>query len=92
VWNIAREKGPVTRSAARARPPLGCVGNVSPSELALPLRRARELLGREINPILYATREFEKKRGAKDRLLSRALTGPKLWVLGNEEELGQAAR
>jgi predicted nucleotidyltransferase len=68
------------------------VGDVSPSELARPLRRAREFLGREINPILYATREFEKKRGAKDRLLSRALTGPKLWVLGNEEELGQAAR
>jgi predicted nucleotidyltransferase len=68
------------------------VGDVSPSELALPLRRARDLLGREINPILYATREFEKKRAAKDRLLSRALTGPKLWVLGNEEELGQAAR
>jgi DNA-binding transcriptional ArsR family regulator len=68
------------------------VGDVSASELALPLRRARERLGREIHPILYATREFKQTRGAKDRLLSRALSGPKLWVLGNEEALGQAAR
>ena len=34
-------------------------------ELALPLRRARELLGREINPTVYTPAEFRKKQAAK---------------------------
>jgi DNA-binding transcriptional ArsR family regulator len=67
------------------------VGQVSPAELALPLRRARELLGREINPTVYASAEFERKRAAKDPFLSRVLESPKLFVLGSSNELDEAA-
>src|SRR5476649_333676 len=35
------------------------IGPVLPMDLALPLRHARELLGREINPTLYTPAEFE---------------------------------
>ncbi|MBI3840327.1 MAG: helix-turn-helix domain-containing protein [Planctomycetia bacterium] len=67
------------------------VGTVSPAELAVPLRRARELLGREINPTVYTPAEFDKKRKAKDHFLTRVLNKPKLIVLGNSDELGKAA-
>ena len=67
------------------------VGAVSPSELALPLRQACELLGRQINPMVYTPAEFNKKRAAKDHFLRQVLDKPKLFVLNNGDELGKAA-
>ena len=67
------------------------VGTALPAELALPLRRARDLLGREINPTVYTPAEFNRKRAAKDHCLTQVLSKPKLFVLGNEKELGKAA-
>jgi predicted nucleotidyltransferase len=55
------------------------VGQVSPPELALPLRRARELA------------EFSKKQAANDPFLKQVLDKPKLFVLGNKDELGKVA-
>lgn len=66
------------------------IGAVSPAELALPLRHARELLGREINPTVYTPTEFAKKRASKDHFLTRVLDKPKLFVLGKKDELGKA--
>ena len=63
------------------------VGTVSPAELAIPLRHARELLGREINPTVYTPAEFAKKRRAKDHFLTRVLDKPRLFVLGSSDEL-----
>lgn len=63
------------------------IGIVSPVELSLPLRRARELLGREINPTVYTPAEFKKKKSAKDHFLTQVLDKPKLFVIGNESEL-----
>ena len=67
------------------------IGQVSPKELALPLRGARELLGREINPTVYTQVEFDKKRAANDPFLKQVLDKPKLFVLGNKDELGKVA-
>jgi DNA-binding transcriptional ArsR family regulator len=67
------------------------VGSVSPADLALPLRCAREQLGREINPTVYSVAEFKRKRAAKDHFPSQVLTSPRLIVLGSEEELGKAS-
>ncbi len=65
------------------------VGDASPAELAVPLRRARELLGREINPTVYTQAEFGRKRAAGDHFLMQVLDKPKLFVLGNSHELGK---
>ena len=65
------------------------VGSASPSALALPLRRAREVLGREINPTVYSPAEFARKRMENDHFLTQVLTKPKLLVLGSEDELGK---
>jgi DNA-binding transcriptional ArsR family regulator len=60
------------------------VGQVSPKDLALPLRRARDLLGRNINPTVYTPDEFDKKRAASDPFLKQVLGRPKLFVLGKQ--------
>jgi hypothetical protein len=39
------------------------IGTVPSPDLALSVRRARDLLGREINPTTYTPAEFSKKRG-----------------------------
>jgi predicted nucleotidyltransferase len=67
------------------------VGSVAPAELALPLRHAREILGREINPTVYTLAEFNKKRAAKDHFLTRVLDKSKLFVIGSKNELGEVA-
>jgi len=68
------------------------VGTLRLADLALSLRRARDLLSREINPTTYTLAEFNKKRAAKDHFLTNVLSKPKLFILGDENELGQAAR
>jgi len=66
------------------------IGSISPSELALPLRRAREWLGREINPKVYTPAEFKRKRAGKDHFLTQVLSAPKLFVLGDSHGLEKA--
>lgn len=66
------------------------IEKVPPSDLALPLRHARELLGREINPTVYAPEEFARKRAGKDRFVSEVLAKPRFLVLGNDDDLGLA--
>ena len=68
------------------------IGEVSPVALATPLRRARELLGREINPSVYSPAEFAKKLAAEEHFLMQVLTQPRLIVLGSGDELDKAAR
>jgi predicted nucleotidyltransferase len=67
------------------------IGTASPAELAVALRDAREILGREINPTLYTPTEFDKKRKAKDHFLTRVVGKPKLFVLGSRNELEKPA-
>jgi DNA-binding transcriptional ArsR family regulator len=65
------------------------VGTVTAPDLALSLRRARDLLGRQINPTTYTPAEFYEKREAKDHFLTGVLGKPKLFVLGSDDELGE---
>jgi DNA-binding transcriptional ArsR family regulator len=65
------------------------VGTVPAPDLALSLRRARDLLGRQINPTTYTPAEFYEKRAAKDDFLTGVLGKPKLFVLGSDDELGE---
>lgn len=67
------------------------IGAVAPADLGLPLRRAREALGRQINPTVYSLAEFRRKRAERDPFLTRVLAGPRLLVMGNEDELAKAA-
>lgn len=68
------------------------IGTVPSTDLALSLRHARDLLGREINPTTYTPAEFSKKRAARDPFLTNVLSKPKLFILGDENGLGKPAR
>lgn len=68
------------------------IGTVSPMELALPLRRAGEMLGRDINPTVYKPTEFIARKKARDHFLTRVLEKPKLFVIGGANELGKITR
>lgn len=68
------------------------VGTVPAPDLSLSLRRARDLLGRQINPTIYTPAEFYKKRLAKDHFLTGVLNKPKLFILGSDDELGEVTR
>lgn len=80
------------REESRSDIDLLVVGDVSPVNLAVPLRKARELLGREINPSVYTPAEFAKKRAGKDHFLTRVLDKPMLFVIGGKDELEKITR
>jgi predicted nucleotidyltransferase len=67
------------------------IGTLTPVELAVPLREAREVLGREINPTVYSPAEFREKREAGNPFLTRVLDRPRLFVVGNSHELDTIA-
>ncbi len=65
------------------------VGQLGLADIALPLRRAQESIGREINPKLYRPEEFAKRLAANDHFLKSILKKPKLFVIGTERDLKQ---
>jgi DNA-binding transcriptional ArsR family regulator len=67
------------------------IGTLSPAQLALPLRPASQLLGREINPTIYTAAEFAKKKANKDPFLAQVLKRPKLFIVGTRDDLEKAA-
>jgi predicted nucleotidyltransferase len=51
------------------------------------LEAAGSTLGRPVNPTVYTTSEFRKRRAARNAFLTKVLGLPKLWVVGSENEL-----
>jgi predicted nucleotidyltransferase len=67
------------------------VGTLSFRKLVSGLATAQESLGRELNPSLYSTSEFREKIAADDHFLGRVLEGPRLFVVGDENDLRRLA-
>lgn len=67
------------------------VGSVSFEDVVGASHLARERLGREVNPVVMSKAEFRAKRRARDRFISRVLNEPKLFVMGDADELGESA-
>jgi predicted nucleotidyltransferase len=65
------------------------IGQVSPLDLTVALGEAQNRLLREVTPVIFSREDFVKKLKSKDHFLSRVLDKPKLFVLGNEDELGK---
>ena len=51
------------------------------------LEAASATLGRKINPTLYTREEFNKRLANKNAFVTRVLQQPKVWLIGNEEQL-----
>jgi predicted nucleotidyltransferase len=68
------------------------VGDAGFAETVRLLHPAQRVLGREINPKVYGSREWAEKRAAPDAFLREVLAKPKIFVIGSERELGQSRR
>ena len=51
------------------------------------LERVSRTLGRQVNPTVYSVAEFSKRAKGKNAFITRVLDGPKVWVIGLENDL-----
>jgi DNA-binding transcriptional ArsR family regulator len=63
------------------------IGTVSLRQLSKRLSGLAPRIGREINPHVLTTEEFMRRRKARDHFISTVLNAPKLFVIGNDDEL-----
>jgi predicted nucleotidyltransferase len=63
------------------------VGSIGFRALSARLRRVAAQLGREINPVVFSTAEFAKRKQSGDHFLATVLKAPKLFLIGDEREL-----
>jgi predicted nucleotidyltransferase len=55
------------------------------------LERTSRTLGRKVNPTVYSADEFSKRAREENVFVTRVLEGPKVWVVGSEDDLPVAA-
>jgi len=67
------------------------VGNVTFADVVKNLQGAQKLLGREISPTVYPAEEFKSKVRAKHHFLTSVFKGPKIYLIGDENELRRLA-
>lgn len=67
------------------------IGDVSFAEAVEALGRAQDLIGREVNPSVFPPAEFRTKLAAGNHFLRGVLKGEKIFLIGDERELGRLA-
>ena len=55
------------------------------------LESATATLGRKVNPTLYTPAEMTKRMSQVNAFVTRVLRQPKIWLIGNEEQLNAAS-
>ena len=68
------------------------IGDVTFGEVVQALQPAQETLGREINTTVYPSNEFVEKVSDKNNFLNRVLSGKKIFLIGDNNELARLAR
>jgi predicted nucleotidyltransferase len=86
--------GSIARSQERAGSDVDLlvVGKVTLKDLSPALRRAEGKLGRPVNVSVYTRPDFEKKVREENHFLRTVLDGERLFIIGNERELAEAAQ
>ena len=81
--------GSVARSADDRRSDIDLivVGRISLGDVVSLLSLAEEILGREINPVVYPVAEFRKKVKEDLHFVKTVLEGEKIFLIGDEKEL-----
>ncbi len=64
---------------------------VSLAEIVNALADVQRELGREVNPAVYRAGEFSRKLAEGHQFLSRVVEGPKIFLIGDEDELRKLA-
>lgn len=63
------------------------VGNLGFADAVQVLHPVQVTLQREINPVVYSLEEFRRRAASHDSFIREVLSQPKLFVVGNENEL-----
>lgn len=65
------------------------IGQVELDDVLARLSAPENTLGRTINPTVYSNKEFRKKLEGGNHFLNSVIDGPKVLLIGNEDELGK---
>ena len=65
------------------------VGSMGFADAVRVLHPVQETLQREINPAVYSPDEFHRRTASGDSFIREVLSKPKLFIVGNENELGK---
>ena len=76
-----------SQEGARSDVDLMVIGQVNLRSLSSWLNNATEKIGRDINPHVLKEDEFKKRRNEGDHFLSTVLRSPRLFIIGNDDEL-----
>jgi predicted nucleotidyltransferase len=68
------------------------IGDVSFAEVSEALGQAQKAIGREVNPSVYARGDFRTKLKAKHHFLRTVLSAEKIFLIGDDHELGRLAK
>ena len=68
------------------------IGDTAFAEVVAALSSVQETLAREINPTVYPPDEFKSKLAGGHHFLKTVLNGPKLFLIGDENELEELVR
>lgn len=63
------------------------IGEIGLRQLTGLLSGVSVQIGREINPHVFSMKEFSRRKAAKDHFLAQVLESPKIFIIGNENEL-----
>lgn len=67
------------------------IGDISSTDVVVSIQSAQLTLGREVNPTVYSKAEFSAKEREKSHFLTSVLNGPKIYLIGDEDELKRLA-
>lgn len=67
------------------------VGSTSFTDVVMALAHMRQKLGREINPVVIPDEQLAAKLAAGEQFVTRIMNEPKLFLIGDENDLGKSA-
>jgi uncharacterized protein len=67
------------------------VGDIELDDIFGRLAEVETMLGRTVNPTVYSVHEFKKKLGEGNHFLNAVVSGGKVFLIGNEDELRKMA-
>jgi predicted nucleotidyltransferase len=68
------------------------IGDITLREVSRLLAEKGAELGREISPVVMNPEEFKTRLGSKETFISRIVSGPKLFIIGKNEDVERLAR
>ena len=77
-----------SRERAHSDVDLVVIGTLGLRQLTKLLSGVSEKIGREINPHIFTSAEFRRRKKAGDHFVKSVLAEPRIFIIGDEHELG----